>query len=277
MQLKFVTFLTGARSVLAVGALSMAFATAVNAAEYTLNDGYSTAKIDADGGAGMYSWIVGNQEQLNQQWFYYRIGNSGYAAPINSISTASLLGGSANSLALNYANSEVSLTITYVLTGLGVSSADIQESISIENLSGCDLDLHFFQYSDFNLLGTAQNDTVEFLGRDSVRQTELSFGIQEAIISPSSSRFETRLAGAGGTLDKLLHKKGYNLNDKGGPLTGDVTWAFQWDFVIEAGQSVEILKDKTLVTPVVPEPTTTALTLLGPAAIVASWRRKSGN
>ncbi|HNQ72051.1 MAG TPA: PEP-CTERM sorting domain-containing protein [Verrucomicrobiota bacterium] len=277
MQLKLSTSLTGARLLPAILVATSLVLTAETHAtsNYTLTDGASTALIDADSGAGMYSWVVGGQEHLKKQWFYYRIGDTDYAAPINAISTSTLLGSAANILALNYANAQVSLTVTYVLTSSGQDSADIQETISVQNVSDSPLNFHFFQYSDFNLSGTSGDDTVVFLGSDSVKQTELSFGIQEGIISPSSSHLEAGFAGTGGTLDKLLSIPGYNLNDNGGPLTGDVTWSFQWDHVLQAGESLEILKDKTLISPVIPEPTTAALILLGVAALAVSQRRQS--
>lgn len=253
----------------------LALGSTSKAADYTLTDLGTVAHVDADSGAGMDSWKVSGAEQLVKQWFYYRVGGTGFAMPINTISSSTHLGGSANSLFLNYANAQVSLTITYVLTGggAGAGSADIQETISVQNVSNNSLDFHFFQYSDFNLVGAAP-DTVQFLGTDSVKQTEGLFGIQEGIISPPSSHLEAGYAGVGGTLDKILNTADYNLNDVSGPLTGDVTWAFQWDRSIGAGESLTILKDKTLIIPVIPEPS--AMTLLGLGLVaVGSFRRRN--
>jgi hypothetical protein len=106
-------------------------------------------------------------------------------------------------------------------------------------------------------------DQVEFLSSSSVLQTEGVFGIQEGIIQPPSSYREAGFAGPGGTENKLLTIPGYNLNNVNGPLVGDVTWAFQWDSIIGAGQSLEIYKDKTLIVPVIPEPSVLALVGIG--------------
>lgn len=259
----------------AIALLSLTIGLNSQAVNYPLSDLGTTANVDADSGAGMNSWVVGGAEHLAKQWFYYRTGAGGYALPLNSVSSSVFLGGGANYLALKYANAQVSFTLTYALTGggYGAGSADIQETIDVQNMSGSPLDVHFFQYSDFNLIDNLPNDTVEFLGLDSVKQTQGIFGIQEGIITPPSSHLEAGQAGAGGTLDNLLNTAGYNLNDNWGPITGDVTWSFQWDQTLAPGQSLMILKDKTLIVPVIPEPGTLSLIGVGLAA-VGVWRRR---
>jgi len=246
----------------------------VSAASYVLTDNGSTARIDADSGAGMYDWVVGNEDQLEKQWFYYRTPNSGaYAQPINAISSSVLNFQSGNKLITTYANSDFSLTISYTLTGgtLGAGSADILESIVVQNTSGSVLPFTLFQYSNFDLLGTPGDDTVSFLSWDSVKQNEGLFGIQEGIIQPTATYREAALTGAGGTLDNLLNVANYNLNNVA-TNSGDVTWAFQWDYNIEAGQALEVYKDKTLIAPAIPEPTSAPLMVLAAAALALRRR-----
>jgi hypothetical protein len=81
------------------------------------------------------------------------------------------------------------------LTGgtLGAGSADILESIVVQNNSGALLPFSLFQYSNFDLLGTPGGDTVNFLTWDSVKQNEGLFGIQEGIIQPTASLPRGRL------------------------------------------------------------------------------------
>jgi len=50
----------------------------------TMNDGGSSATIDLGSSAGMNNWSVLGQNQLNQQWFWYRT-DGGVAQPINTI------------------------------------------------------------------------------------------------------------------------------------------------------------------------------------------------
>ena len=49
----------------------------------------STALIDPNSSAGMFNWTVDGVNQLNQQWFWYRVGNNP-EAPINTISAPSI-------------------------------------------------------------------------------------------------------------------------------------------------------------------------------------------
>src|SRR5208337_545666 len=52
---------------------------------YTLSSGNSSVSIDLGSQAGMYNWTVDGQNQLNQQWFWYRVGSSGPEASIDTI------------------------------------------------------------------------------------------------------------------------------------------------------------------------------------------------
>src|SRR6266481_4287231 len=86
----------------------------------TMNDANSTAIVDVNGDAGMYFWSVngpGGINQLNQQWFFYRIGTSGTNYAINTISAASysqtMAGG--NDLSIIYDNADLRVEIDYGL------------------------------------------------------------------------------------------------------------------------------------------------------------------
>jgi hypothetical protein len=63
------------------------------------------------------------------------------------------------------------------------------------------------------------------------------------------------------------------LSDATGPLTGDATWAFQWDAAIPANGSLSIALNKSVYVTNIPEPSSLALI---PAAlvIVAAARRR---
>ncbi len=57
----------------------------VQAQIQTLTDNNSVAQINPNSQSGMFNWSVDGQNQLNQQWFWYRIGNT----PEQSIDTIS--------------------------------------------------------------------------------------------------------------------------------------------------------------------------------------------
>lgn len=222
-----------------------------------LGHGGSSLTVDVDSAAGMNSWLVDSapsQNQLNKQWFYYRIGG-GLAMPINTISAATINNPDSQTLEATYANAQFSLTVSYVLTGGGTGTglADIGETISVLNTSGASLDFHLFQYSDFNLLGTPGGDSVVIgSGYDSVIQWDGPTAIGETVTQPAASRAEAALAFT--TLNNLNLIPGYDLNNNIGPLTGDVTWSFQWDSLIQDGQSLDVFKDKQMSITPVPEP-----------------------
>jgi hypothetical protein len=244
-----------------------------NAAVVTLTDNGSTAAVNLDDPSGMYQWTVtglptGMENQLNQQWFWYRIDGM-VPKPINTLSAAVYAYDGPNKVSATYANADISVTIKYTLTGGGTGQGDIQEDLRLQNLSGTTNDFHFYQYSDFNLLGSGPGDSVS-MDNSFVVQWKGDTQIQEAIISPYANRYEANVTGPGGTLDKLNTVAGLNLNNNGEVLDGDVTWAYQWDFM-QLGDEV-IQKDKLLDVMLVPEPSVLAFISLGLAALVLRRR-----
>ena len=232
----------------------------------TLTDGGSTATVDLSSSAGMNSWTVNGQNQLNQQWFWYRTDN-GVAQPINTIGGLQYQTTGGNTLDAIYQNNQLSVDIIYTLTGGGVGSgnADITEQIMVINQSSSALNLNFYQYSNFNLLGVA-NDNVQIIGGPGnynfVRQWNGSTAIQEAVTAPSALNAEAELNGQ--TLNELNTTPGLTLNDNLTAGPGNVTWALQWSSTLDAdGGEFDLTKDKSLSIQVVPEPSAAVLAVLG--------------
>jgi hypothetical protein len=266
------TFNRRGSNVVKAMALSAAFSTACIAAPVTLIDGNSELSIDPASSAGVNSWLVEGQQQLFTQWFWYRVGDVGTGTREYSIDTLSAptVTSSATSATIAYSGSLFDISVTYLLGGgtVGSGQSVLNEDILIVNKSGAALDLQFFQYSDFDLAGTAGGDSV--LLDPSTSPFELAYqwdgniGLTEGIvtINPFAGRGDVGFAPS---IVSQLNDGGItDLSNTAGPIgPGDVEFAFQWDLAIGAGDSVTISKIKDLNVYVIPEPTTAALSLLG--------------
>jgi len=258
-----------------------------------LSDNGSTADIDTGSSAGMYNWFVGNQNQLNQQWFWYRVGSGGAEAPINTIGPAVITNPDSRNMSVTYANSSFSVRIDYFLTG-GSLDSDIAESIRISNLTGSALNFHFFQFSDFNISGTAGGDSVSIRGDplngyDKATQTKGAFGVAETVDLPPASRAQAgnNFIDSPTTLARLNDGSTTDLNDVTASGPGDAVWALQWDFsnttvdgtgilgAIAGNTSVDVIKDKHLIVQLVPEPSSIVLVSLGLSTFLVRRRRSA--
>jgi hypothetical protein len=248
----------------------------------TLNDGNTTASINFGSQAGMNSWNVLGQNQLMQQWFWYRT-DGGVAHSIDQIGGLTYnTFGQNNFVSATYSNAQLSVTVQYLLSDQGTGSADMTENISVINLSGTAItSFNLYEYSNFNLQQSGQNK-VTIMGNladgySDAYQVNGSTAISESVVSPYATRAEANYTYA--TRNSLNTVAGYNLDgtDFAGP--GDVTWAFQWTASLDAsgaGAELDIVKDKNLNITTVPEPGTTALAVLG-GLCLAGWtvRRRS--
>jgi hypothetical protein len=262
---------------LAVALLASASQAAVT--PVTMSDLNSVAIVDVDSNAGMFQWTVGGANQLAQQWFWYRIGNGTAVQPINSIGPAVWnQAAGINTLSTTYNNAQLKVSIDYVLTGGTAGDADIVESISVKNNTGSPLDLHFFQYSDFDLANNPLGDTITIYGSPGsgfyqATQTKLITQLAETVTSPFATRAEAAFQAQ--LLNEFLIP-GYNLNNNQGPVgPGDVTWGLQWDMTIGAGATFDIFKDKRLDVTPVPEPTVLGFVALGLAVLVFRQRAQA--
>jgi hypothetical protein len=248
---------------------------------FTLTDGNSSAQIAPNSQAGMFKWTVGGVNQLNQQWFWYALGNNAPAS-IDTISAAALSGVTANALTTTYGNATFNVGVTYTLTGGtgvgpmgGTEVSDIGESIKIVNTSAATLNFHFYEYSNFNLDGIPGGNSVTLsklngLFADAF-QTNGGLALTETIVAPGANHGEAELFL--GTLNEL--NNGVNpvtLSDNLTAGPGNVTWALEWDLSIGADDSALISKDKYLKIVLIPEPSVLALISLGVAALFVRKR-----
>ena len=224
----------------------------------------------------MNSWTVNGQNQLNQQWFWYRT-DGGLAQPINTIGGLQYQVTGNNTLDALYQNAQVSVEVIYRLTGGNVGSgiAGITEQIMIVNQSSSVLNLNFYQYANFNLLG-ASSDHVQIYGSpgayDNIRQWNGLTAIQEAINTPGAVYAEA--APVGQTLAELNGASNLNLNGNLTAGPGDVAWALQWNAILAAnGGEFDLTRNETLSVSAVPEPPTTAAIVMSAGGLALTMRR----
>jgi hypothetical protein len=256
---------------------TFAGAPAAHATFITLADGNSSVDFDTQTQAGAANWNIDGQDVLKKQWFWYRVGN---AAPEQSLDTvpqtfvlSSDTSGDAipDFLRVVYTSAgQFSLDTRYGLTGgsAGSGTADLAETIRINNLTAAPLDFHFFQYVDLDL--SASDAVVMNAGNpNTVDQLGLFATANETVVTPAPAHREANFFPL--TLGKLNDAAPTTLSDVllAGP--GDTTWAFQWDFTIPANGTVIISKDK-LVT--IPEPATLSLFGMAAAGALALRRRR---
>lgn len=266
-------------------ALATVMSSASLASAAVLIDGNSVLIVDENSSSGANVWTVDNQDQLLTQWFWYRIGDVGAGTQEYSIDTLSApsVTSSANSATISYTGSQFDVSVTYLLGGgtVGSGQATLNEDILIVNKSGGLLDLQFFQYSDFDLGGTKDDDSVLIHPASSpfelAYQWDPTAGLTEGIVSvnPFASRADVGLAPT--ILNSLQDGAITDLSTSVGGTLGpdDVEFAFQWDLSIAAGDNVSISKVKSLSLTPIPEPTTAALSFLGLALLAVRKFRRS--
>jgi hypothetical protein len=268
---------------LSLSLLALCFGTVLGtqAQIITLADLNSVAQINSASQAGMFNWTVDGANQLYQQWFWYGVGTGTPQASIDTISAPTIVTPNAHTAYITYANAQLSAQVNYVLTGgtLGSGTAQLGESIHLVNTSASSMTLRFYQYSDFDLMGSAGNDSLQ-LARN------LSGKFYEAIQTKNGiTMSETDITGGGippganhgeasiypSLLSRLNGGTQITLADNTTPVgPGDAAWAFEWDVTLAAGASFDISKNKQISG--VPEPGVISLLGLGFLALV--WRKR---
>ena len=262
-------------ALLTIAALLMA--ASAQAGLVTLQSGSSVAEIDPDSSSGVIRWDIGGTSQLSQQWFWLRTDLDGLDAreySLNEISSASVDQFLPNIARITYAEPRLSVEVTYALvSGAGLTSADMAEIIKITNRTEDDITINFFQYSDFDLGGDAEDEEVRITGGNTVFQRDKNGTILSETVASGSPDL-SEVAEAPHTLDKL---EDGDIDDLDGSTSlvgpADMTWAFQWkDRIIPGGQALIISKDKAI-TQDMPIPEPAGLGLLGIAMLAGRKRR----
>ncbi|MGA2724241.1 MAG: PEP-CTERM sorting domain-containing protein [Bryobacteraceae bacterium] len=226
-------------------------------ATITLSDSNSVLTINPTSSAGMESWTVDGINQLYQQWYWYRVGPTGLAQPINNLGLLSTVQTSPDEVALTYGSLtglEVTLGLTLDGGPVGSGLSDLDQQIEIVNNSVASQQVHFFEYSNFELNGVTGGQTVSMTGspvaNTAAQSNAYSSMAEEVTTMPS--RYEAALYG---TILTGFGTSGYTLNDHATAGPGDATWAFEWDKTLGHNAAFLVSKDEDL-SVVVPEPAT---------------------
>ena len=215
----------------------------------------STAIIEDDSSNGLSSWVVDGQECLSQQWFWVRLGQEGPEQSVEDIDPDGPQGIHSDndldpgneSLLLRYENSDLRIDVSLELIGglPGSGQSYMKEFITIADIGGGVLDVHFFQYADFDLADSGNGDTVAISDSNAVTHIGSNGGVSEAIVALSADHREANVFS--NTLAKLEDGLPTTLSGDAGPVgPGNVTWAFQWDLLLNPGESIMIRKYKQL-------------------------------
>lgn len=268
----------------------------------TLSDGNSNVTINplnhndpSNNGPGITRWTLDGVQQINNEQYYYRIGN-GTPKPLTSLYLLSPTVDPAtsdrvtflfaDSPSLNTAKFKVSLK--YVLAGGqgGSGTADLAESFTVSNLTSTSMSFHLFLYGDYNLSNTPNNDTLALV--DNIL-TQNDAATELTLPLPANVRYQiadknaaiTNSPGGSKTLLQMMTWAGGNgqstftLNNSGSVAPGDAVFAIQWDKTLAAagrsGSSLTSSIDINLIE--VPEPV--LLPLLGTIGLGLCLRRRN--
>jgi len=245
-------------------------------AQVQLIDQNSSVTIVTNSSAGQNHWVVDGSDVLHQQWFWYRVGNTGGQNSIDTLPAQFALSDTdpftdshLDTLSALYTGAGFTIQLRLSLQGgaVGSQTADMDEQIKITNTSAQPFDFHFFQYVDFNLSASA--DTAFMTNANTVDQFGNGQSVSETVATPASSHHEIAVTPT--ILNLLGGASPLTLNDVNSAGPDDVSWAFEWDATLAPGGTLLISKDKHLI---VPEPTTFMLTALALGGLLLFPRRK---
>ena len=263
----------GKRALLSFAALAVCGTMVGNASPLvTMTSGNSSVGVDLGTSAGMSSYSVRGVNQLAQQWFWMGVNGAGQQ-PINQLGnlgyTSGFDGLGGAWLSASYTAPNFVVRIDYSLNGGTPNdyTSDLKETIQVENTSGSPLSIRFFQFSNFDLDGSKPGDSIQIYstllgGLTKYYKATQTKGLNQLSETTDAPAADAAKAGDATALLGLLNGGLLSL-DNVLSYSGDAAWAFQWDRTLQAGETVDIFKDKRLSVAPIPEPASFGLLSLG--------------
>ncbi len=255
-------------------AITLGLMAQAQGAIYTLTAGNSAAQFNSNGDTA-FVWSVDGNNQLYDEQFFYRVGDTGPEHSFGSLILSGYVQPTADTLTATYGSllGGFVATVSYNLDGGAPGNSALYEDVSIT--AGINpVSFHLFEYTDLDLNGTMNDDRVSIVRMPpaaalAIQNDATGPEYSESIGVLAPNHVEAALFDS--TLLKLNDGVATTLNDvlTAGP--GDVTWAFQWDMTIAPFQTVTIQKAKLLAP--IPEPMTMVGLLMAIGGI-SSYVRK---
>ena len=239
--------------------------------EFAVSSSNSKVLIDPTSDAGVYSWTVNGADISYQHWYWLRIGSNTPQFSLDTLSEPYGLSRSSTNTTLNYLGQGLSATIAYSMTGVanGNSGSSMIESLSIQNITNATINLHVFEYSDYDLSDDPPGDTLTFPTSNKTVQQGNGLTLTETSGTPAPNYYEGSWYAI--TLDKLGGTSPVTLTDSLIPnLPGDQTFTHEWDTNLPAGQTLVISLTNSITGSVATLPVVLSVVMSGNTVII-SW------
>lgn len=215
-----------------------------------------TSVLPANDQVGLTAWEVntasmGVVNHMQQQWFAYRVGDTGPEVPLQSLPLTSA------ATSTTYADDDTILLtfggaadpfvadIAYTVTSSGETGSAIEEQVTITNQSGEPLDLHWFEYTDLDVDPAFGHNTAELLDVGHTRQTSSILTTVDVEVVGGSAPDHWEIGDRDSLFGKLSDPWPNDLADSTSPFgPANVAQALQWDVSMADGEHVMIHKVK---------------------------------
>ena len=224
-------------------------ATAYN---FTLQDGANSANYDDDNDIGFTDWQVDGNNLLTQTGLFYRLGNTGTARSIGTL-TQPDSSANINPITVTYTNPDFDLDLTLQLSNNG---STLSQKAFVTNKSGSTLDFYLYSYLDLATSNGDLGDTViidgsTYTATQSGDLHTITSNITESIFGSNTNRVARRaeVDAIDFNDDTLLDKLQFPASGITPQLDGTlnlasvndpVSIAYEWNYNLATGESFEI-------------------------------------